>query len=50
MAVFLTIFVLALTVKEDHTTLRNGCAEDSDVVTTLAAVYPGDSDENPASW
>jgi hypothetical protein len=37
MGLFFTIFVLALTVKEDRTPLRNGCAGDSDVVTTLAA-------------
>src|SRR5579862_4390923 len=35
MVVLLPLFLLALTVKEDHAPLRSGCAPDADVVATL---------------
>jgi hypothetical protein len=40
MAVLLSVFLLALTVKEDHASLRSGCSVDSDVVATLAGGAP----------
>jgi hypothetical protein len=40
MIVLLSLVLMALTVKEDHTSLRTGCAVDSDVVASLPGGAP----------